>query len=201
MSYSYITKVFPNFKYSNVYDASLYNNISGLNKSQESISNLKFNPMNEAKQYQEINKKYTEPTDIKLEKYENTELSQGTKFLSQNNQTYYNKPLPFNLLNSKDNGNSDTLVNKIQLQKEFSSKIIPTNYKELKESKESFSDSEQSQHDIYIKHVLECNECRETLLKQFNIETDRIRNEQILELIAFLVFGLFILLLLDKLKK
>lgn len=209
MSYSYITSVFPKFEYSNVYDANLYNNISGLNKTPE--NEVKFIGI-EAKKYQEINKKYTEnfakPIDINLEMYKNIEnnqeVSQGSEFLSQNNNTYYNKPLPANLINSNNSNtlNSDNvLINKTQLINEFSSKQIPTNYKELDLHKESFSQSEQGSHETYTKHILECDQCKEVLLKQFNIETDRIRNQEILELITFLIFGLFILLLLDGLKK
>ena len=212
MSYSYITSVFPKFEYSNVYDANLYNNISGLNTKPE--NDVKFDGLNEAKQYKEINKKYTEnfakpaQLDINLEMYKNIqgnqEVSQGTEFLSQNNNTYYNKPLPANLINSNNSNtlNSDNvLINKTQLINEFSSKQIPTNYKELDLHKESFSQSEQNSHETYTKHVLECDQCKELLLKQFNIETDRIRNQEILELITFLIFGLFILLLLDGLKQ
>jgi len=210
MSYSYITSVFPKFEYSNVYDANLYNNISGLNKKPE--SDIKFNGLNEARQYQEINKKYTEnfakPAQLAhLEMYKNIENNQeGSEFLSQNNQTYYNKPSPINLSNN-DNNNINkqaTLINKTELQNKFSSNLsnsIPTTYKELDLHKESFSQSEQSLHETYTKHILECNQCKEVLLKQFNIETDRIRNQEILELITFLIFGLFILLLLDGLKK
>lgn len=211
MSYSYITSVFPKFEYSNVYDANLYNNISGLNKNPE--SDIKINGLNEANQYQEINKKYTESfvkpaqLDINLETYKNIEnqnVSQGTDFLSQSNQTYYNKPLPSNLINSNNSNtlnSNNMLVNKTQLINEFSSKQIPTNYKELDLHKESFSQLEQSSHETYTKHVLECDQCKEVLLKQFNIETNRIRNQEILELITFLIFGLFILLLLDGFRK
>jgi hypothetical protein len=60
--------------------------------------------------------------------------------------------------------------------------------------------SDQSSHNNYTKHVLECSSCKEMLLKQFNIESDRIRNEEIMELISFIIFGIFILLLLDKSK-
>jgi len=211
MSYSYITSVFPKFEYSNVYDANLYNNISGLNKNPE--SDIKINGLNEANQYQEINKKYTESfvkpaqLDINLETYKNIEnqnVSQGTDFLSQNNQTYYNKPLPSNLINSNNSNtlnSNNMLINKTQLINEFSSKQIPTNYKELDLHKESFSQLEQSSHETYTKHVLACDQCKEVLLKQFNIETNRIRNQEILELITFLIFGLFILLLLDGFRK
>jgi hypothetical protein len=220
MSYSYITSVFPKFEYSNVYDANLYNNISGLNKKPE--SDIKFSGLNEASQYQEINKKYTEnfvkpaQLDMNLEMYKNIEntslgnkeVSQGAEFLSQNNKTYYNKPLPANLINSNNSNtlNSDNiLINKTELQNKFSSNLsnsIPTTYKELDLHKESFSQSsDQNSHETYTKHILECEQCKEVLLKQFNIETDRIRNQEILELITFLIFGLFILLLLDGLKK
>lgn len=214
MSYSYITSVFPKFEYSNVYDANLYNNISGLNKKPE--SDIKFSGLNEASQYQEINKKYTESfgksaqlANVEMYKnIENQEVSQGLEFLSQNNKTYYNKPLPANLINSNNSNtlNSDNiLINKIELQNKFSSNLsnsIPTTYKELDLHKESFSQSsDQNSHETYTKHILECEQCKEVILKQFNIETDRIRNQEILELITFLIFGLFILLLLDGLKK
>lgn len=210
MSYSYITSVFPKFEYSNVYDANLYNNISGLNKKPENIDNIKFNGLNEAKQYQEINKKYVEnikPMDINLEMYKNIEnnglLSENSKFLSQNNQTYYNQPaqIPSNIINSNIINDTNVLTNKTQLQKSYSSNLsnqIPTNYNELDLHTESFS---ENSHEVYTKHILECEQCKQLLLKQFNIETERIRNEEILELITFLIFGLFILLLLDGFKK
>lgn len=54
--------------------------------------------------------------------------------------------------------------------------------------------------DLYIKHVNECSKCRSIILKQFGIETDRIKNEEIMEVISYLIFGLFILLLIDSLK-
>jgi hypothetical protein len=65
--------------------------------------------------------------------------------------------------------------------------------------KETFVNNDD--HDNYIKHILKCEQCKELLLKQFNIESDRIRNEEIMELISFIIFGIFILLLLDKSNK
>ena len=240
MSYSYITSVFPKFEYSNVYDANLYNNISGLNKKQF-IDNIKFNGLNEATQYQEINKKYVEPMDIKpmdikpmdmdikpmdinLEMYKNIEnnglLSENSKFLSQNNQTYYNQPaqkqkqkqiqkqiqiqIPSNIINSNMINDTNVLTNKTQLQKSYSSNLsnqIPTNYNYNYNDNELTESFSENSHEVYTKHILECEQCKQLLLKQFNIETERIRNEEILELITFLIFGLFILLLLDGFKK
>ena len=37
-------------------------------------------------------------------------------------------------------------------------------------------------------------------MKQLGIETDRIRNEEIMEIISYILFGLFILILIDYLK-
>lgn len=54
--------------------------------------------------------------------------------------------------------------------------------------------------DLYIKHINECNKCKSICLKQFGIETDRIKNEEIMEIVSYIVFGLFILLLIDYLK-
>ena len=190
MSYSYITKVFPKFQYSNIYDANLYNNISGLNKQTDIIASNE-NTLED----QTINKKYVEvikpaPLDLNLETYKNI-----------SNQTYYNKPLPSNLLNN-DNSNilNNDITNIITKTDYNLQNSIPVSQKELDLHKEFFSETTQN-HDNYTTHILECDQCKSLLLKQFNIETERIRNEEILELIAFLIFGLFILLLLDGFKK
>jgi len=54
---------------------------------------------------------------------------------------------------------------------------------------------------LYTKHVLDCNKCKGMILKQFNIENDRIRNEEILELISYIMFGILILLIIDYIKR
>lgn len=200
MSYSYITKVFPDFKYSNVYDSKIYSNISGLNS--VSDTDIKFTGIKAPGNFVEINKKNVEFNGESIETYKNigynpnnldqngpfsTLNPQGSnnEFLSQNNLKYYNTPLPANLLNENNNNIN---VNKTEL------KPVKVDL-----HKETFSNN-NNDHDDYIKHILQCEQCKELLLKQFNVESDRIRNEEILELISFLIFGLFILLLLDKIK-
>jgi hypothetical protein len=54
--------------------------------------------------------------------------------------------------------------------------------------------------DNYIRHVLGCHKCRSIITKQWNIDNDRIRNEEIMELVTYIIFGIFILLLIDILK-
>jgi hypothetical protein len=68
-------------------------------------------------------------------------------------------------------------------------------------NKEKFETGSEQNHIEYTKHVLECTSCKELLMKQFNIENDRIRNEEIMELISYLIFSLFILLLIDTYAK
>lgn len=75
-----------------------------------------------------------------------------------------------------------------------------------KENKiEGFEESKTNENcnldcDLYIKHINECNKCKSTVLKQFGIESDRIKNEEIMEVVSYLIFGLFILLLIDSIK-
>ena len=64
---------------------------------------------------------------------------------------------------------------------------------------EKFED-EQPTCDFYMKHVLSCHSCRSIIMKQLNMDNDRIRNEEIMELVTYIVFGIFILLLIDILK-
>jgi hypothetical protein len=56
-------------------------------------------------------------------------------------------------------------------------------------------------HDEYINHINSCPSCKEALLKQLGIETERLKNDEIMELISYILFGIFILILLDSLKK
>ena len=65
---------------------------------------------------------------------------------------------------------------------------------------EKFETSESLDCDIYMKHILECRRCKDMVTRQFNIDADRINNEEILEVISYLIFGLFILLLINSIK-
>jgi hypothetical protein len=160
MSYSYVKTVFPDFKYSNVYDTKMYEN---LNVSQ--YNNKLFEPVSAdvSTSYADIN--ILNPEVIKEEK------SKIETF--KDNQQFYNLALPVSNIPTSNN-----LINK-----------------------EKFQSNKDESHIEYTKHVLECSSCKELLMKQFNIENERIRNEEIMELISYLIFGLFILLLIDSYAK
>lgn len=159
MSYSYVKTVFPEFKYSNVYDTKLYDN---LNVSQ--YDNRLFEPAESdmSRTYADITLASPEPPkkESRIETF-------------QDNQRFYTPPLPE--------------VN------------IPVNNNRI--NRERFDEEPSQKHLEYTKHVLECPSCKEMLMKQFNLENERIRNEEIMELISYLIFGLFILLLIDTYAK
>jgi hypothetical protein len=134
MSYSYVTSVFPDFKYSNVYNEDIYKNI---------------NISNEFKVSEEIKPEFEKPSFL-LETFNN------------------NQEIPPNL---------PVHVNQNEHEPELDRK-----------------------HNEYIKHVLDCEECKVFLKKELNIESNNIFNEEILELLSFIIFGVLILLLIDNLK-
>lgn len=55
--------------------------------------------------------------------------------------------------------------------------------------------------DTHVKHILNCKQCKMLAIKQLSIESDKYRNEEMMELASYVIFGMFILLLIDSLKK
>lgn len=157
MSYSYVKTVFPDFKYSSVYDVDLYKNISSTP------------PKQETSHIQPINQNAIEQPSFLLETFNNNDHFQevNTHNLNeaQNNTVYYNKPSVISNVSVRTTENFDN----------------------------------KSGHEE-LKHILQCDECKNILMKQFGIESNRIRNEEILELLSFIIFGVLMLLLIDSLK-
>jgi len=179
MSYSYVKTVFPNFNYSNVYDTKLYDDLNKNNAPKQ----LNIEPHDTLRDIYYI--------DTQKQK-ENIVLPETTIETFQNNQKFYNIPLPTE--------NVPLPTKNISLLKE--NVTLPTkNINHIEHFEKDLQNSSQSSHNDYTAHVLDCSSCKELLLKQFNIESDRIRNEEIMELISFIIFGIFILLLLDKSNK
>lgn len=194
MSYSYIKSVFPNFEDSNkVYDESLYSNIVQNEKlpneirGNNNLSNLSdFSKTLPESKNQEI----ILPQQKLIEQYKNVEPMSNNEYAEikslnpmeeKNNLTFYNKPTSYKYIQDKQQ------IDKQQIDKQQSHK----------QQLENFS---TTSCDGYPKHIFECNRCKLIVMKQFGIETDRIRNEEIMELISYILFGLFILILIDYLK-
>jgi hypothetical protein len=163
MSYSYVKTVFPDFKYSNVYDTKLYDN---LNTSQR---NNIFEPIESQNYYEFKNQQSSNPVQG-VQNVSNKSLQNFVNLETfQDNQKIYHPPIP---------------INKIALN----NNII----------KETFDNNDHSQ---YTTHVLDCSICKELLMKQFGLENQRILNTEIMELISYIIFGLFIILLIDTYAK
>jgi hypothetical protein len=187
MSYSYIKSVFPNFEDSTkVYNDNLYNNIS--NQQESSLA-----PPIPTNLYNDLKEVPAQIEPPKANEDENIVLTQ-TKLL----ESYQNSAANFVLAPKKNN--TDNL--------HFYNLPVPKEYiqnSKLEKTVEKFENQKQVNTceldcDSYIKHINECNKCKGIVLKQFGIETDRIKNEEIMEVISYLIFGLFVLLLIDSLK-
>jgi hypothetical protein len=163
MSYSYVKTVFPEFKYSNVYDTKLYENLN--------VSQQRDNKMFEPADF-DMNKSYS---DISVLQPKEQPKQQSKVETFQDNQKFFNQPLPSN--------------------------NIPVNNNIINKERFNGENKTTGHHVEYTKHVLECGPCKDLLMKQFGIENERIRNEEIMELISYLIFGLFILLLIDTYSK
>ena len=182
MSYSYVKTVFPNFEYSNVYDDKLYKNLNGIPLMKTSLDG---------------NITLASPT-----------VQQKPGFSSLEIKPY--EPVNSFLTNELKPEASETRLDLVNpLTEKFESTIkkdnlhyynLP-NIPKIESFSETTVDTNPISHEHYIKHLSECNVCKEILLKQFNIETERLRNEEIIELISYIMFGLFILILIDSLKK
>ncbi len=71
-------------------------------------------------------------------------------------------------------------------------------------TKEEFTQNDNSDtevHDIHLQHVLQCVKCKEILIKQLDIEQDRAKREEVLEIVSYVMFGLFVLLLIQTIQK
>jgi hypothetical protein len=179
MSYSYVKTVFPDYEYSNVYDEKLYSNLNGGPQVTQAKTQPSPQPFDGAFSLLKSEPKYDLGDNKLLEEFANQDVD-------KNNLHYYNIPISNNNIPkyvNVDYQNDNTGNNKIS-------------------GIEKFGQNNDSQsHEEYIKHISNCSACKKIMLKQFNIESDRLRNEEIVELISYIMFGLFILILLDTLKK
>jgi hypothetical protein len=174
MSYSYIKSVFPNFE-QKTFNKEIKIDIEP-EKTKEEFKNTRAEP---------------------IQGYEFYDLK-SSKDMSQNNLKFYNLPSPkeYLITDLPTTKGTPLLPQQIQQQASFSIENF-----DVGNGVSSGSNGGVSTCDDYIKHISECNKCKSVLMKQLGIENDRIRNEEIMEVISYIVFALFILLLIDSFKK
>ena len=56
-------------------------------------------------------------------------------------------------------------------------------------------------HSESIKHSLECPECRQKILHTLQLDEERLRNEEYMELGSFFLYGMFLYLTIDLITK
>lgn len=203
MSYSYIKSVFPNFENSNkVYDETLYNNINtlytesslGLPKP-ENLERVQPN----YKKTIEVDKSVDTKTVGKIEAMSNVfnEYANASLYKPENqdNLSYYNLPLKQILKQ-----NIKTPVSNVEIVKSIEGFEEETPKVQVSKNEHETVRCIDVDCDQYIKHVLECSKCKAIAIKQLGVDNDRFRNEEMMELASYIVFGLFILLLIDSLK-
>lgn len=171
MSYSYIKSVFPEFESTNT-------------------NNKLFNSLNsDTLQKKETNNQPSAYDDNEMKGFAKSLLESDPEFSKiATTQTKLLEQYKNLQENSKDNLKFYNLPY-IQQQK-----LIETFENAKKDS--CSVDCEQ-----YVKHIMECSKCKGIVLKQLNIESDRMKNEEMMELFSYIVFGAFILILLDVMKK
>ena len=215
MSYSYVQTVFPEFKYSKVYDLNVYNTVT--------VPPSKLNNITPANIENDFQPKI-QNSQIDNRAFNTNEFIGGQP---GDNLHYYNKPV---LNNNVPGGQNLNLKNPTSLVEENSiaAPVGPIGYLGLNKNQvvdqsliqpqnqylqekynsnsnpgvigitEQFTQLNDSDHTLYINHILKCQSCKEIIMKQLNIESKQEFYEEILELISFIVFGIFILLLLDR---
>lgn len=176
MSYSYIKTTFPNFQYTNVYDTKIYNDIIpqpklGIGMKQDD----KFIPFSTTTDQFKV----IDPKENQFQSNDYIFMNNNSLETFQDNLKYYNKPL--------DENNSNASLNPF-----ISNSIEKYEVDNIKQAQD------QNDHTNYVKHVLECSICKDMVLKQLNIESDRLFKEEILEILSYIVFAFFILMLLDS---
>lgn len=195
MSYSYIKTVFPDFnKTSNkIYDDSLYDINITENKKQEIPKTVVKNKEFELP-YQLTSNTVDVPLNNLLESYENANITlpyTPNDNKTKNNLQFYNQPINKEYLKPESVKSNISYISSIPVEMSH----IQTKSDKTNSTRCDFD------CDIYTKHILECSTCKDIFIKQFGLENDKIRNEEIMEIISYFIFALFILLLVDALKK
>ena len=98
---------------------------------------------------------------------------------SQNNLLYYNLPLKNNVQQEPQ----PSVIQKIQFPQQ---KIIEGfEQNELKQNQQDTVLCVEKDCDQYIKHILECPKCKSIAIKQLGIESDRFKNEEMMEVVDY----------------
>lgn len=138
--------------------------------------------------------------------YESSIINTQKLYNNLNYNTNYNETK--NILAYDENEFSKfkkDLINKSEEYQLPQTKIIEKMTNEEPKHQEPHNQNHQiqskNQCDGNLNHIMNCVRCKNIITKQLNINNDRIRNEELLELVSYIIFSIFILLLVDFIKK
>ena len=201
-----LQNVYPNWVTSNVYDERIYNSLDTLNNQRE--TKPKFLPQDLSSEYAKINN--NKMSDSNFEINQGFDLNIKPKFkTSIAPLPSYNeyKDIYANANAANANVNIENKV--FQNEKDnlhFYNQKLPDNSPNPNSNLMGGSKIEKFTQgsdncNMYTRHVLDCQKCRSLLIKQLNLENDKIQNEEVMEIISYILFGVLLLLILDYLKK
>ncbi|NDC96059.1 hypothetical protein EB118_26500 [bacterium] len=172
MSYSYLKNVFPNYSTSVEYDDYIFRSLNAIDTAEAQARNLQ-DPKNIV-----TNRVIPNYSRVK-ESNEPVVPANNMQSLSQFTQALLNTQV-------------DTSVH--QPEKPIDPVLLPQ-----KRIIEEFSDSgiQDVSCDKHMKHILNCQKCKGVVIKQWDLDADKTRNEEIMEVICYIIFAIFLLLLLE----
>jgi hypothetical protein len=196
MSYSYLKNVFPNFESSMNYQNKVYNEININNEKDRQIKPIENTSLNKLNLFTQ---------SLIGAPYVNTQEKTSQAPASQ---------VPASQVPTITSSRvASSQVPTITSSRVASSQVpsyapldtyAPSSYIPSSSLIEKFGEDELPEQqfgcDMYIRHILGCQKCRSIIMKQWNMDNDRIRNEEIMEVVTYIVFGIFVLLLIDLLK-
>lgn len=186
MSYSYIKSVFPNFEESKVYDDRLYNSLSTVGSGL--LDGLDIIP----KQMETFTQNLANKTTNKQN--------------DKDNLKFYNLPIPF-IYNQENEqapyDSSKTIYKNTNTKEQLKNQVENFTIKSYTESfdNENEENNKELNCDTFFNHLLECENCKRKFVKQYNLDKDKMKQDELMEMASYMVFGIFILLLLDTLKQ
>lgn len=175
MSYSYLQSVFPNYRPSQKLTELIYNDIINSNMVREPA---KYEAANDTKEHASISQVSSKPLVVK----QNEEVEKDVKKEDK-----------------KDNEKEKTFLEMFKDNLKFYNEPINPKFIEHLENTEQKHDScSEGSCAENINHILKCEACSAILKQKLDIKSDF--NEYI-EIAMYILFGLFIIAILDKLDK
>jgi hypothetical protein len=127
-----------------------------------------------------------EPAKNQIKAYNEQELTQFVKNLIQKSETV--------IPNKAKIDNTNNMIIQGEYISKYANEVV-----EPEKSIETFSEV-YIDCNRHVNHILDCQQCKSIIMKQLNLESSKRKNEEMMEVLTYILFGIFILLVLENLK-